>query len=285
MPVTLSAPAKTEPHIKDETFRPDSPFKRRILGVIENLLPSSPDLLSVPETPESQIRLSTSLSIFRDVSLICQSPVSREPSTHHILTKDERKTKRDISGPRKRLISPPQESHDAKRSMNSNPLTTHSLNVHRPVKATQSDAHNKGSEMFSHNSRIRETSLRNGTVKNESGSKFTMITEQKPTDAQACETLSTHQRVSVQAAAAHVQKYSLPTTPAAVLTTAEEGGMESSEEEAVRVALNSFQGDQDDGTLNPGSAEGIVIQLCVSVGMGVSVGVGQGYLFYVWSVM
>lgn len=274
---------KTEPYIKDETFRPDSPFKRRILGVIENLLPSSPDLFSVPETPESQIRLSTSLSIVRDVSLICQSPVSREPSTHHILTKDERKTKRDFSGPRKRLISPPQKSHDAKRSMNSNPLTTHSLNVHRPVKATQSDAHNKGSEMFSCDYRIRETSQSNGTVKNKTDSNFTVIAEQKPTDAKACEMLSTHQCVSVQAAAAHVQKYSLPTTPPAVLTTAEEGGMESNEEEAVRIALNSFKGDQDDGTLNPGSAEGIVIQLCV--GMGVSVGVGERYLFYVWNVM
>lgn len=285
MPVTLSAPAKTEPHVKDETFRPDSPFKRRILGVIENLLPSSPDLLSVPETPESQIRLSTSLSIVRDVSLICQSPVSRQPSTHHILTKDERKTKRDFSGPRKRLISPPQESHDAKRSMNSNPLTTHSLSVHRPVKATQSDARNKGSEMFSRDSRIRESSLRTGTVKNKTGSNFTMITEQKPTDAKACETLSTHQHVSVQAAAAHAQTYSLPTTPPAVLTTAEDGGMESNEEEAVRAASNSFKGDQDDGTLNPGSTEGIVTRLCVIVGMGVSVGVGEGYLFYVWNVI
>lgn len=106
-----------------------------------------------------------------------------------------------------------------------------------------------------------------------------MITEQKPTDAKACETLSAHQRVSVQAAAAHVQKYSLPTTPPAVLTTAEDGGMESNEAEAVREALNSFKGDQDDGTLNPGSAEGIVIQLCVCVG------VGEEYLFYVWNVM
>lgn len=117
------------------------------------------------------------------------------------------------------------------------------------------------------------------------GSNFTMITEQKPTDAKACEPLSTHQCVSVQAAAAHAQTYSLPTTPPAVLTTAEDGGMESNEEEAVRAASNSFKGDQDDGTLNPGSTEGIVTRLCVIVGMGVSVGVGEGYLFFVWNVI
>lgn len=136
--------------------------------------------------------------------------------------------------------------------MDSNPLAAHSLNVRRPVKASHSDT-----------PRIRETSLRNGTVKNKTGSNYTMITEQKPPDANACERLNPHPHVNGQAAAAHLQKYGLPTTPREALTTAEEEGMESKEKEAVRIALKSSKGDQDDGTLNPESAEGIVIQLCV----------------------
>lgn len=105
--------------------------------------------------------------------------------------------------------------------------------------------------MFSRDYRIRETSLKNGTTKNKSGSNFTLITEQKPTDAKACETLNTHQHVNVQAAAAHVHKCSLP--------TATRAGTESNKEEAGRIAVNSSKGDHD-GTLNPGRADGIVIQ-------------------------
>lgn len=124
--------------------------------------------------------------------------------------------------------------------------------------------------MFSRDYRIKETSLGNGTVKNKTGCNFTLITEQKPSHAKTCEKLNTHLHVNVQAAAADVQKYSLPTATRAVPTTAEEGGTESSQKEAVRIPLNSSKGDQDDGTSNPGRVEGM---LCV------------GYLFYVWSVM
>lgn len=275
MPLTLSAPVKTEPHIKDDTsaFRPESPFKRSILGVIENVLPSSPDLLSVPETPKSQIRLSSSFTTdknhlspqaCRDVSLICQSPVSREQSARHILTKDDRKTKRDFSGPRKRLISPPQESHNAKRSMNSKTLAAHSLKVASPVKAAQSDVLNKGSEMFSRDYSTREAVLRNSTVKNKTGSKFNLMTEQKAAGAKACDKPTTHLDVSVHAAAALVQKYSLPAATPALATTAEEEGTGCSRKEAVGRAVHSSKGDMDSGTLDPGRVEGIVIQLCVT---------------------
>lgn len=118
--------------------------------------------------------------------------------------------------------------------------------------------------MFSRDYRIGETSRRNGTVKNKTGSNFTLITKQKPTDAKACEKLNTRLHVNVQAAAAHVQKYSLPTATRAVPTTAEDGGMESNEKEDVRIALNLSKGDQDDGTLNAGRVEGIAVQ-CVCV--------------------
>lgn len=147
--------------------------------------------------------------------------------------------------------------------MNSNTLTAHSLNVARPVKAAPSDVLNKGSEMFNRDYRIRETSLKTGTVKNKMGSNFTLITEQKPAGSKGYDELNTHLDVNVQAAAAVIQKYSLPTATPAMATTAEEGGTECSREEAVRRAFNSSKGDQDNGTLNPGGAEGIVIQLCV----------------------
>lgn len=254
MPLTPSAPAETGPPTKDETsaFRLDSPFKRSILGVIENLLPSSPELLSVPETPTSQIRLSSPFSTDKnqlspqarkDVSLICQSPVSREKST-----------KRDFSGPRKRLISPPQDSRNAKRSTSLNTLPASGLNVPRCVKVAQSDVRNKGFERFGGDSRIRETSPRNGSVKIKTGSHFTLITEQKPTDASACGELKTRLRVNAQAAAARVQKCSPATA-----TRAEEREAESEEKEDVGIGLNALKGDQDEGPLNPGRAEGTVI--------------------------
>ena len=90
---------------------------------------------------------------------------------------------------------------------------------------------------------------------------FTLITEQKHTDAKAREKLNPHLHGNVPAAAAHVQKQSLPTA-----TTAEVGGTEASEQEAVRIALTSAKGGQDDGTFSPEGVEGIVIWVvCVCV--------------------
>lgn len=253
LPLALSAPAGAGPPTKDETsaFRPGSPFQRSVLGVIENLLSSSPQLLSVPETPTSQIRLSASSTPGKthlspqargDVSLIYQSPVSRQTSR-----------KRDFSGPRKRLISPPQESHNAKRSMKPDTLTAPSLNVPRPVKAAGSDVRHKGSERSSRDSGIRETALRNGTVEVKTGSPSSLITEPKATDADACGERNT---ACVQAAAAHVQKHSPATATRAAVT--------SGEKEDVGIEINSSKGGRDEGTVDPGGAEGIGI-LCVCV--------------------
>lgn len=265
MPIALSAPAKPEPRINDETskFIPDSPFKRNILGNIDNLLPSSPDLLSVPETPKSQMKLFLSSSTekndwspqtHRQISPISCSPLSRESCIHQILSKDEGKTLSDFSCTRKRLISPPQESHSAKKSMNSNGLTqtAHSLNITRSFNAVQSDVHNKGNEMFISDKRIREMSVRNGTMEKKTGYIFT----QNPTDSKACEKLNPHPHDNSHAGAGHVQKCNLTT---ALLKTAEKGGMDRIKKDAVRTEMNSSKRDRENGTSNPEGVRGIVI--------------------------
>lgn len=172
---------------------------------------------------------------------------------HHILSKDERKTN-EYSGPRKRLISPPEESHDAKKSMKSNALTkmTHSLNVTRPVKVAQSRIQNKGTEMFTRDNR---TSLGNGIVKKKKV--FTLITEQRPADAKACEKLHNHLGEIAHVVAAHVQKYNLTTATHAALKTADEGRKDFNKKVAVRTVMNSSTGDQNNGTSE--RVEGTVI--------------------------
>lgn len=174
-----------------------------------------------------------------------------------ILSKEEGKVITNFSCTRKRLISPPQVSHSAKKSMNSNGLrqNTHSLNITRPFKAMQSDVHNKGNEMFISAKRKGETSVRNGTMENKTGYIFT----QKPADSKACEKLNPH--VNLQAGAGHVQKCNLTTATYALLKTAEKGGMDCNKKDAVTTEMNSSKG--DNGTLNPEGVEGIVIQLRV----------------------
>ncbi|XP_058484669.1 DNA replication ATP-dependent helicase/nuclease DNA2 [Solea solea] len=127
-----AALTKTEPQIKDDETAPcrlNSPLKRCILGELENLQPSPPDLLlSIPETPNSQIgcysssssKESTPLSPLSSRNVVtlvkidqpsstCLSPNSKGLSV--------RKTKRTegCSASIKRLFSPPEESHTAKR--------------------------------------------------------------------------------------------------------------------------------------------------------------------------
>ncbi|XP_044202740.1 DNA replication ATP-dependent helicase/nuclease DNA2 isoform X1 [Thunnus albacares] len=141
--VTGVALSKTEPQIKDEEvfiFRAHSPLKRSILGSLENILPSSPDLLlSVPETPNSQIRLSSSREPGQlspqpsrevasqgklgQLSPICRSPRSKGSNVRRVITEEGGRAKREegCSGSLKRLFSPPEESQNAKRPRTANP--------------------------------------------------------------------------------------------------------------------------------------------------------------------
>lgn len=114
---------------------------------MENILPSSPDLLlSVPETPNCQIKLSSSrgedqLSQEPCREAACKaavcllSPISRSPSAKGLklqkMTENGRKNKREnrLSGPLKRLFCPPEESHTAKRVRSSPKIVINSTEV------------------------------------------------------------------------------------------------------------------------------------------------------------
>ncbi|XP_008404057.1 DNA replication ATP-dependent helicase/nuclease DNA2 isoform X2 [Poecilia reticulata] len=132
----LPPTSKAEPQIKEIKFRLSTPPPRRSilsdlenLGDLENRLASSPDvLLSVPETPSSQIRPSCSspsrrASQLRSDPKLCQrSPVCRSPSTKsirvgRIMTEEGEvnKSANRLSGPFKRLFSPSEESQNAKK--------------------------------------------------------------------------------------------------------------------------------------------------------------------------
>lgn len=133
--VILGSPA-CQPGIKDT--KQESPLKKSFLLDLENLPPSSPDLvLSVPETPQSQIRLESSFSS-RDpgqecckpsaeagllerlgqMSPICRSPTSRARDVRRATAESGQKPRRGLeySCSVKRVISPPQGSHSVKRS-------------------------------------------------------------------------------------------------------------------------------------------------------------------------
>ncbi|XP_023137538.2 DNA replication ATP-dependent helicase/nuclease DNA2 isoform X2 [Amphiprion ocellaris] len=146
VPITGTTQTKNEPQIKDggsSLFRLHSPLKRDVLGGLENLLPSSPDLLlSVPETPNSQIRPAFSPST-RDAGLwspepsreaafssklgqmspICRSPCSKGQSLRRLMAEEGGRSRREDrwSGSIKRLLSPKEESNHAKRPRTANP--------------------------------------------------------------------------------------------------------------------------------------------------------------------
>ncbi|XP_074522207.1 DNA replication ATP-dependent helicase/nuclease DNA2 [Halichoeres trimaculatus] len=205
---------KTEPQIKNDqttTLRLQSPSKRSIHRDLENLPPSSPDLLlSVPETPNSQIRPAFSSSSSSDTSQldslpskertgmeklgqlspICRSPRSKGQSVLRVKTEESEQVKRDggFSGSQKRLFSPPQEPLNAKRPRTANlpaqisalsPIGN-KLNATRPIigslktpllSTDQSDAHQRKHQ--------------EQKDKNKKDSCFTVITEQKAAEAKA----------------------------------------------------------------------------------------------------
>ncbi|KAF3686321.1 DNA replication ATP-dependent helicase/nuclease DNA2 [Channa argus] len=154
--VTVTALAKSEPQIKNgETplFRLHSPLKRSVLGEIENLPPSSPDLLlSVPETPNSQIRLSSSCSHreagclsprhntevvslveIGQLSPICRSPRSKGQRMRRVMCSEGVKANSEEGCSLKRLFSPPEESPHPKRPRVMLSPTRNNLKLTNPV--------------------------------------------------------------------------------------------------------------------------------------------------------
>ncbi|CAL8243483.1 unnamed protein product [Lota lota] len=137
-------PSTTKAEARSRTSQPFpvvSPIKRSILAVLENNPPPSPELLlSIPETPDSQIRpYSTLTSRGRGPSPkpsaeapslgrspLCRSPRSRRVDVRRKMRMDgERKnTSEEAVGSGKRLFSP-EDSHCAKRPRTGNVPATH----------------------------------------------------------------------------------------------------------------------------------------------------------------
>ncbi|XP_034727332.1 DNA replication ATP-dependent helicase/nuclease DNA2 isoform X2 [Etheostoma cragini] len=202
LPVIGTALARTELPVIDgesSTIGPHSPLKRSILGELENLLPSSPDLLfSVPETPNSQIRLASSsssrnpdrrspqpsrevvsLDQLGQLSPICRSPRSKRQSARRLMTEEGKKTKREegCPGSVKRLISPPQESLKAKRPRNAKPPahrtglspTGSNLKVTRPLIGPLKTPHFSSDQSERSEGHTRETEVVFNEIKNSFG--------------------------------------------------------------------------------------------------------------------
>ncbi|XP_068587225.1 DNA replication ATP-dependent helicase/nuclease DNA2 isoform X1 [Cebidichthys violaceus] len=278
---TGTALARTEPLIKDgetSTFRPHSPLKRSILGDLENFLPSSPELLSVPETPSSQIRLDSpspsrnpgrlspqpsrevaSLEKVGQLSPICRSPRFKGQSARRVMTEEGRKTKWEegCSGSVKRVISPPQESHNAKRPRNVNMQaqravlspTGSNVKATRPLIGTlktphfsrnQSQGHSRSTEVVfngNRNSFGEQRKHQNKRNEYEKVSGFTVITEQKVTEVKDTRTVI-----------AYMHKPTAQTITPAMKRSAKGGEIDLNKEGATATAMTSSNEDRDNGT-------------------------------------
>ncbi|XP_010730652.3 DNA replication ATP-dependent helicase/nuclease DNA2 isoform X3 [Larimichthys crocea] len=290
--ITGKALAKTELHIRDgdtSKFRPHSPLKRSILGDLENFLPSSPDLLlSVPETPKSQIRdpdqqLSrevVSPEKFGQLSPICRSPRSKGQSVRRVMTGDGRRTKREegCSVSIKRLISPPQESHNVKRQKTVNPLvqrtvlspTGGNLNVTKPVKipdfsSDQSKDHSRGTGVvFNENKHKSETDFSGDQEKHqeEKDSAFTVITEQKAAEAKASGNSHTHLDEDTHTLTAHVHKPNAQNVTPAMQRSEKDGEIELNVKGEMRTTMTPPNGDRGSVTSSDQDRAGGTTSAC-----------------------
>ncbi|XP_071344217.1 DNA replication ATP-dependent helicase/nuclease DNA2 [Trachinotus anak] len=283
--ITDTAFAKTEPQIKDVETAPValySPSKRRVLGDLENLLPSSPDLLlSVPETPNSQIRHAfsspsreagclspkpkretASLAKIGQLSPICLSPHSKGLSVRRLITKREE----GCTDSRKRLFSPPEESHNAKRprtmisASGSNLKVTKSAIGHGKTacfssdqlkgQSERSDDHNRGTEVVFNDSRNTTMSLKSVSCQSLGGNRkhqeendederesgFTVVTNGNR---------RTRLNEDTHTLRAQVHEPRAQTITPAPQRSAKEGEAHLNKEEAARAAMTLPNGDRD----------------------------------------
>ncbi|XP_068614155.1 DNA replication ATP-dependent helicase/nuclease DNA2-like [Brachionichthys hirsutus] len=153
--ITGGALAKCETQSEDgvtSAIRPHSPLKKSIVLDLENLLPSSPEfLLSVPETPKSQIKVASSSSRYRGQSIsqpsqrfgqlspVCRGPRPKGQSVRRAISKGSGKGMSEVgcSSSIKRLISPSQESNNAKKKRPANPLAEPDVFTGSNLKATR----------------------------------------------------------------------------------------------------------------------------------------------------
>ncbi|XP_030580226.1 DNA replication ATP-dependent helicase/nuclease DNA2 isoform X2 [Archocentrus centrarchus] len=295
---------KTEAHIKDcesSPFKLHSPLKRSVLGDLENLLPSSPDLLlSVPETPNSQIRHTCSPSFKEDpsraevclaklgqLSPICRSPRSKWPNVRSVMTKDGGIPQREDrwSASTKRLFSPPEESHNAKRPRTASPSTTDAVispksrslklthTMTEPEKtptlstdrsAGHSDklvGHSGCTEVVLHDSRSTIKSVSSLSLgqqrkpqddHDEKDPGFTLIMEQKADEVKTNKNL--HTSLDKDALNPHVHETSTPAVTPALQGGSEERVFHPDEKETTRTPKTV--GDRDQETLDQEQAGG-----------------------------
>uniref|UniRef100_A0A1A7X498 DNA replication ATP-dependent helicase/nuclease n=2 Tax=Iconisemion striatum TaxID=60296 RepID=A0A1A7X498_9TELE len=210
VPITGGALTKADLQAKDGE-RLNSPSRRSILGDLKNFLPSSPDLLlSVPETPTSQIRLSSSgeedqlspepareatrRDKNRHLSPICRSPRSKGLKLRRIMTEQGERTKTEdgLFGPLKRLFSPPEESRSAKR-VRSTSAVIHSAGImlkgkiphlssdQSPGPSERSEGHSEGKQKVT-SLKSTEGEKEQKEKKDQTDSCFTGITDLKAPD-------------------------------------------------------------------------------------------------------
>ncbi|KAK5873835.1 hypothetical protein PBY51_018838 [Eleginops maclovinus] len=271
----ITALARTEPQIKNgetSTFRPHSPLKRSIFRDLENLQPCSPDLLlSVPETPDSQIKLSDTSSFsdgdrlsprpsskaglekLGNLSPICRTPRSKGQRARRVMSEEGGKTERENgwSGSVKRIISPPQESHNAKRPRNANPpkpigpLRTPRCSSN--LSEGQSVSYDKRNVLGDQRTHQKERD------ENEKDTGFTVITEQK-----AYGNLHAHLDKDTHTLTVHMHTPSVQNISTEMQRSVEPGDLDLTRARATTAALTS-NGDnptssdqQRAGAENPG---------------------------------
>ncbi|KAM3624717.1 uncharacterized protein V6R79_000622 [Siganus canaliculatus] len=261
---------ETEPPREDgkTRFKPHSPVKRSILGDLENLLPSSPDLvLSVPETPNSQIRLDAS-STSRDsdspsrseaamlkklgqLSPICRSPRSKGLSVRRVKTEEDGgKAKREEKcfSSIKRLLSPPEDSKNTKRPRTTDPPAQRpvlspiggNMNVPRPGIGPVRTSHLPSKQLAENHGNNKTISLKSvcrtdveAREECEKSCGFTVITEQ--TQVKAGGNAHIHPGEDPAAVAAHSHR-----PPA---QTVKEDETHHDQTEVARTAVTSSKGD------------------------------------------
>ncbi|XP_029354201.1 DNA replication ATP-dependent helicase/nuclease DNA2 [Echeneis naucrates] len=280
--------AKTAPQIRDvdlEPLGPCSPFKRRILGDLENVLVSSPELLSVPETPTSELRGAGCLSPkpnrekacrvnFGQLSPICRSPQSKGWCAQGLMSSEGGRNKRKdgCTDARKRIFSPPKQSHNAKRPRTMiNQKATNNMIGHEKTpyisrdqlkeQSERSEDHSPGTEGHFNHSRNTMSPLKSVSCHSLGGHKhqkareeekgdsgFTVITSGNP---QTCLEDDTHKFI------AHLLKPRSQTVTPAPLRPVKDEEVDPSKKDIIRTANTSPTRDGESGhSSNQEQAEG-----------------------------
>ncbi|XP_026149043.1 DNA replication ATP-dependent helicase/nuclease DNA2 isoform X2 [Mastacembelus armatus] len=308
-----TALSKTEPQIKDGEIslcKLHSPLKKNILGDLENTLSPLPDLfLSMSETPESKMSVAPcsysteaghlnpqssgdmmNLVKIDHMSPICRSPHSKGLSLQRVKADQGGQTKMEMacSGSLKRLCSPPEQSHHAKRPRTKNRVLnlkiTRRLIGHMKTSSfstDQSDSQHGMLEVDSLGAHVIYNENRNTAMsmkpvsgytlgeqrqhcedrnEDEKDSGFTVVTEQNASHVKTYRKPHTSLDKDAHCLAAYVHETSAQTitpTPKSAL----EGAVDLCKNEVTKTAMAAFVGDEDGVTvLDQGLISGIHVE-------------------------